>query len=253
MSQAKAESIEQTMRALKLGGMAKEWRGVAYQDSEQYMRDLLDIEVMEREANRTARMVRQAGFQVVKTLDSFVWKPDIHVPPTITREEIEAASFVKAKENLVLMGASGTGKTHLAAAIAMGLCEKGRHARFYTATGLANALLDRQQKGTLTGFIASLRKAELLVIDEIGFITLHREAGELLYQIVSDCYEQRSLVVTSNLEFSQWNTVFGGTGEITNKMVAAMIERLIHHSHIIVFSGASHRLEESMQRQRKGA
>jgi len=250
MNHTKAEgrqSIEQIMRTLKLGGLAKEWRGVTYKDNEQYMRDLLDIEVREREANRMARMVKQANFRVIKTLDKFVWKPTIEIPATITREEIETASFLKNKENLLLMGVSGTGKTHLAAALAMSLCEKGRHVRFYTATGLANILQEKHQRGALSGFMTSLRRVELLVLDEIGFITLHKEAGELLFQVISDCYEQKSLIVTSNVEFSQWNTVFGN-----DKLTAAMIDRLIHHSHILVFSGPSHRLEESVQRQRKG-
>jgi DNA replication protein DnaC len=241
------QSVEQAMRALKLGGLAKEWRGVVYHDSEQYMRDLLDIEIREREANRIARMVKQAGFRVIKTLGDFIWKKTIELPPSITHEEIEAASFAKEKENLILMGAHGTGKTHLATAVALSLCEQGRHVRFYTATGLANALQEKQQRGALPGFMASLRKVDLLVLDEIGYITLHKEASELLFQVVSDCYEQRSLVVTSNLEFSQWNTVFGN-----DKLTAAMIDRLIHHSHILVFSGPGHRLEESLQRQRKG-
>jgi len=241
------ESIEQTMRSLKLGGMAKEWRSVKYQEPEQYMRELLEIEVREREVNRKNRMIKQANFRVTKTLDSFVWKPTIEIPGTVTREEIETASFVKKKENLVLMGASGTGKTHLATAVAMSLCERGRHVRFYTATGLANILQEKQQRGTLTSFMTSLRKVELLVLDEVGFITLHKEASELLFQVVSDCYEQKSLIITSNLEFSQWNAIFGN-----DKLTAAMIDRLIHHSHILVFSGPSHRLEESMKRQRKG-
>lgn len=241
------ESIEQTMRTLKLGGLAKEWRSVAYRDGEQYMRELLEIEVREREANRMARLIKQAGFRVIKTLDEFIWKPTIELPATITREGIEAGDFVQRKENLILMGVQGSGKTHLATAVAMNLCEQGRPVRFFTATGLANILQEKHQRGTLPGFMASLRKVEMLVLDEIGFITLHKEASELLFQIVSDCYEQKSLVITSNLEFSQWNAVFG-----SDKLTAAMIDRLIHHSHILVFSGASHRLEESVQRQRRG-
>jgi len=250
MNYTKAEnldSIEQTMRTLKLGGLAKDWRNVAYRDNEQYIRDLLDIEVKEREANRMARMIKQAGFRVIKSLDNFVWKPTIELPTTITREEIENASFIREKENLVLMGTAGTGKTHLASAIGLKLCEKGHHVRFFTATGLANILQEKHQRGTLSGFMNSLRRVELLVLDEIGFITLHKEASELLFQVVSDCYEQKSLIITSNLEFSQWNTVFGN-----DKLTAAMIDRLVHHSHILVFSGPSHRLEESMQRQRRG-
>jgi len=239
-------SIEQTMRSLKLSGLAKEWQNVEYHSKEQYMRDLLEIEVREREANRMARMIKQAGFRVIKTLDNFIWKPGIEIPSSITREEIEDAAFVREKENLVLMGAVGTGKTHLATAVALRLCQKGRHVRFFTATSLANILQEKQQRGILTGFMNSLRKVELLVLDEIGFITLHKEASELLFQVVSDCYEQKSLIITSNLEFSQWNTVFGD-----GKLTAALIDRLIHHSHIVVFSGPGHRLEESVKRQRK--
>ena len=236
------------MKTLKLGGLAKEWRNVEYRNPEQYMRSLLDIEVREREANRMTRMIKQAGFRVMKTLDSFVWKSGIEVPNTITREEMEAASFVPEKENLVLMGAVGTGKTHLATAIALNLCQQGRHVRFFTATGLANILQERHQRGTLTNFMSSLRRVELLVLDEIGFITLHKEASELLFQVVSECYEQKSLIITSNLEFSQWNSVFGD-----NKLTNALVDRLIHHSHIVVFSGPGHRLEESIQRQRRGS
>ena len=250
MNYTKAESlpsIEQTMRTLKLSGLAKDWRNVEYNDAEQYMRELLDIEVRERDANRMARMIKQAGFRVLKSLDNFVWKPTIEIPGSITREEIESADFVCRKENLVLMGAVGTGKTHLATAVALSLCQKGRHVRFFTATGLANILQEKHQRGTLTGFMNSLRRVELLVLDEIGFVTLHKEASELLFQVVSECYEQKSLIITSNLEFSQWNTVFGN-----DKLTAAMIDRLIHHSHIIVFSGPGHRIEESMARQRRG-
>ena len=229
---SRGENIEQTMRALKLGGMAKNWRGIKYQNPEQYMGELLETEVREREANRMARMVKQAGFRVIKTLNEFVWKPTIEIPGTITREEIESAGFVKRKENLILMGASGAGKTHLANAVALDLCEQGRHVRFFTATGIVNILQERLNKGTLTSFMSSLKKAELIVLDEIGFITLHKEASELLFQVISDCYEQKSLIITSNLEFSQWNTVFGN-----DKLTAAVIDRLIHHSHILVFSG----------------
>jgi len=250
MSNTKPETlvtIEQTMRTLKLSGLAKDWRNVEYHNAEQYMSELLAIEIREREANRMARMIKQAGFRVIKTLDNFVWKQGVEIPNTITQEEIKAADFVKRKENLVLMGATGTGKTHLATAIAMELCEKGHHVRFFTITALANILSEKHQRGTLASFMNSLRRVELLVLDEIGFITLHKEAAELIFQVISECYEQKSLIITSNLEFSQWNTVFGN-----DKLTAAMVDRIIHHSHILVFSGPGHRLEESIQRQKKG-
>lgn len=235
--------IERTMRTLKLGGLAREWRQVEYRDTEQYVSALLEVEMREREANRMARMIKTAGFPVLKTLDNFQWKPTIAIPQGITREEMENAAFVGRKENLIFIGTVGTGKTHLATAIALGLCQNGRRARFFTAASLANILLERNQKGTLNHFLATLKKVELLVIDEIGFVPLHKDAAELLFQIVSDCYERKSLIITSNLEFSQWNSVFGD-----NRLTAALIDRLVHHSHVAVFSGESHRLHESMLR-----
>ena len=127
-------------------------------------------------------------------------------------------------------------------------CQQGRHVRFFPAASLANLLLERNHKGTLNAFLGTLRKAELLVIDEIGFVPLHKDAAELLFQVISDCYERKSLIITSNLEFRRWNTVFGD-----NRLTAALIDRLIHPSHIVIFSGESYRLTQSMHRQRAGA
>lgn len=242
------EQIEQYMRTLKLGGLAKEWRSVAYRDPEQYVQELLELELREREANRINRMIKIAGFQVIKTLDDFVWNQNIELPSGLTREYMEELKFLKPKENLIFLGSVGTGKTHLATAIALKACQQGRRIRFFTAASLANLLLERNNKGTLNAFLGTLRKTELLVIDEIGFVPLHKDAAELLFQVISDCYERKSLIITSNLEFSQWNTVFGD-----NRLTAALIDRLIHHSHIVIFSGESYRLTQSMNRQRTGA
>ncbi len=190
------EQIEQDMKKLKLGGMARSWRNVVYSNNEQYIYELLQIELREREVN------------------------------------------------LIFPGSVGTGKTHLASAIALKACENKHNVRFFTAAQLANLLLERNNKGTLNSFLSNLKRVELIVVDEIGFVPLHKEAAELLFQVISDCYERRSLIITSNLEFSQWNTVFGD-----NRLTAALIDRLVHHSHIVIFSGESYRLMQSMQRQ----
>lgn len=239
------EQTEQYMRTLKLGGMAKGWRCVEYANTEQYVTDLLMLELRERETNRINRMVKTAGFQVLKTLDEFEWKAEIELPNGLTQEYMEDLRFLAPKENLIFMGAVGTGKTHLATALALKACQEGRCVRFFTAASLANILLERNSRGTLNGFLGTLKKAELIVIDEIGFVPLHKDAAELLFQVISDCYERKSLIITSNLEFSQWNTVFGD-----NRLTAALIDRLIHHSHIVIFSGESYRLVQSMLRQK---
>ena len=225
------EQIEQYMRTLKLGGLAKEWRSVFYcDDPEQYVKELLELELREREVNRINRMVKTAGFQVIKTLEDFVWNRNIELPSGLTQEYMVELDFLKGRENLIFLGSVGTGKTHLATAIALKACQQGRHVRFFTAASLADLLLERNHKGTLNAFLGT-----------------HKNAAELLFQVISDCYERKSLIITSNLEFSQWNTVFGD-----NRLTAALIDRLIHHSHIVIFSGESYRLTQSMHRQRAG-
>jgi len=241
-----SEQIEQMMRQVKLGGMAKEWRTVPFENTEQYMTDLLNLELREREANRINRMVKKAGFRVLKTLDDFVWNSAIEIPSGLTQEYMENLGFLPLKENLIFMGAVGTGKTHLATALALKACQGGREVRFFTAASLANILLEKNNKGMLNSFLGGLKKVELIVIDEIGFVPLHKDAAELLFQVISDCYERKSLIITSNLEFSQWNTVFGD-----NRLTAALVDRLIHHSHIVIFSGESYRLTQSILRQKK--
>ncbi len=240
-----SEFIEQSMRTLKLGGMAREWRSVQYENTEQYVTDLLRLELREREANRINRMVKTAGFRVMKTLDDFIWNNAIELPKGLTREYMEGLSFLPQRENLIFMGTVGTGKTHLATAIALKACQEGHRVRFFTAASLANILLEKNNKGTLNAYLGTLKKVELIVVDEIGFVPLHKDAAELLFQVISDCYERKSLIITSNLEFSQWNTVFGD-----NRLTAALVDRLIHHSHIVIFSGESCRLTQSIRRQR---
>lgn len=237
------ESIEAGMRQLKLGGLAKAWRDIPFEDTEQYVRALIELELKEREVNRINRMVRTAGFRVIKTLEDFIWTNAIELPGGLNREYMERLRFMPNKENLIFLGAVGTGKTHLATAIALRACEQGKRTRFFTAAGLANVLLEKNQKGTLNTYLSTLKNVELMVIDEIGFVPLHKDAAELLFQVISDCYERKSLIITSNLEFSQWNTVFGD-----NRLTAALIDRLIHHSHIVIFTGESYRLKQSMQR-----
>ena len=239
------ESLEQQMRTLKLGGLAKLWMTVPYENTEQYVRDLVALELREREANRINRMVKTAGFPVIKTLDEFIWNKSAELPAGMTPETISSLSFIDRKENLIFMGSVGTGKTHLATALAMKACEEGKRVRFYTAASLANLLLEKNQRGLLHTFLNTLKRVELIVVDEIGFVPLHKDAAELLFQVISDCYERRSLIITTNLEFSGWNMVFGD-----NRLTAALVDRLIHHSHILIFTGDSYRLTQSMHRQR---
>jgi DNA replication protein DnaC len=154
-----SEEIELMMRQVKLGGMAKEWRSVQFENTEQYVTDLLKLELKEREANRINRMVKTAGFRVLKMLDDFVWTSAIELPSGLTAEYMEELQFLTPKENLIFMGTVGTGKTHLATAIALKACQEGRRVRFYTAASLANILLEKNNKGTLNNYLSTLKKS----------------------------------------------------------------------------------------------
>ena len=231
------------MRKLRLGGMAKKWREVKYKSAEKYIDELLEIELAEREINTINRKIKNARFSVIKSLDEFVWHDGIQIPDGITQDSIENFEFVGKKENLIFLGSVGTGKTHLASAVTLNACKNGKSARFFTAAELANLLIDKNQKSALRGFFEEVKKHDLIVIDEIGFVPLHKEAADLMFQVISLCYEKCSLIITSNLEFSQWNSVFGD-----NRLTTALIDRLIHHSHILIFSGESFRLKQSMSK-----
>ena len=146
--------IEQYMRTLKLGGLAKDWRSIEYRNTEQYVTELLELELHEREVNRINRMVKTAGFHVIKTLDDFVWKSEIELPAGLTREYMEKLTFLKAKENLIFMGAVGTGKTHLATAITRRTQSQIFYCRFTCQSvvgaqqqGYAEQLYDWAEKG----------------------------------------------------------------------------------------------------------
>lgn len=236
--------IEMYCRKLKLSGIAKKYKNIKFTSEDQYLLELLTLEIQEREVNRINKLIKSAGFRVLKTLDTFIWNNNISIPETITTEGIEKLNFLDKKENLILMGSVGTGKTHLGTSLALEACKMGKKTKFFTAAELANTLLEKHNKGTLNSFMRSLDKLDLIVIDEIGFVPLHRDGSELLFQVISASYEKRSLIITSNLEFSGWNTIFGD-----NRLTAAIVDRLIHHAHILVFSGESYRLKQSITRQ----
>ena len=238
--------IERYCKKLKLCGLYKGYKDIEFKDKEQFIHDLLRIEIEEREINKVNRAIKSAGFKVPKTLADFTFTSNIDIPDTTNIERTKNLEFLERKENLIFLGSVGTGKTHLATALSLEACTKGKRIKFYTAAELANILLEKHQKGSLNTFTRTLNKLDLLVIDEIGFVPLHKDASELLFQVISDSYEKRSLIITSNLEFGNWNTVFGD-----NRLTAALVDRLVHHAHIFVFSGESYRLRESMKRQQK--
>ena len=186
--------------------------------------------------------MHRARVPVRKTLDGYDWSP-VTLPTDITREHLTTLEFLNGCEDLVFYGDVGTGKTHLAIALATQTCLAGIPARFFTAAGLVDHLRNAKQAGRLDKELAALGKNKLLVIDELGYIPIDTDGARLLFQAIADAYEQRSLIITTNLAFSQWGQVFGN-----DDMAAAAIDRIVHHGRMITFTGQSYRMANALMK-----
>jgi DNA replication protein DnaC len=212
------------------------------QSHEAYLVACLRAEIESRREHRLQEWLKQARFPHRKTLEEF----DFTLVPSISPELVLAlagGAFVKEKENVILLGASGTGKTHLAQAIGLAAIYAGSRVRFTTAVALAQELLLAQDEHRLPRYLKAWQKADLVIVDELGYLGLG-PGGPLLFQFFAERYESGSVIVTSNLEFSRWSEVFGDP-----VLTAALLDRLTHHSHILVFEGESYRFRESKKRR----
>ena len=185
------------------------------------------------------RRVKAAKFPVLKTLDTF----EFSAQPSINRElvlELSRGDYIDARENVLLCGNSGTGKTHLATALAHAACRQGRRVRFYSCTGLITELLEKREERQMERLLGQLERHQLLLLDELGYVPFTKAGAELLFEVVSRAYERTSLIVTTNLPFEQWTEVMG-----SERLTGALLDRLTHHVHILEANGESYRLRES--------
>lgn len=204
-----------------------------------FLAQLLTLELEHREITRKNRNLKSAGFDVIKTFQGYGFN-DIQIPPALDIEALKAGSFIEKKENLILYGPVGTGKSHMATAIGVVACSSGLKAKFYRTASLVNQLSEAKAAGELKRFMKQLEKIDLLICDEWGYVPFEKDGSQLLFQVISECYEKRSVIITTNLEFSKWNGIF-----YDEKLTSAIIDRLIHHSHLLVFQGQSYRLIHS--------
>lgn len=160
--------------------------------------------------------------------------------------ELLRGEYLDKRENVLLIGNSGTGKTHLATALAFTACQQGRRARFFTVTGLVTQLLERREQKELERFHRQLERLDLLVLDELGYVPCSKAGAELLSEVVSRTYERTSLIVTTNLPFESWTETMG-----SERLTGALLDRLTHRIHILEANGESYRLRESKQRLKK--
>ena len=218
----------------------------AAQSNQSYTRFLLALseqEVLERDARRRQRRLKEAKIPVVKDLASF----DFTVIPELNPQPIRqllAGDYVDKAEPVILIGNPGLGKTHIATALAVEATQQMRRVRFYNAAALVNELIQAQDEGRITAFINRALRHHLILIDELGFIPFTATGAQLMFQFCSALYERVALIVTTNLKFADWTQVFGD-----ERLTVALLDRLTHKAHIIEFVGESFRFRERQQQQ----
>lgn len=208
-------------------------------DNIEYLVSLLSEELAYRDARRNAGLIKAAGFYSVKTLKGFI-TDDIQFPVGAGLEQLASLDFIRDKWNVCMYGGTGTGKTMLSIALGVLACERGISVKFYRTAALVNSLSEAKASGTLSKVLDQIEKAGLLILDEFGYVPLDRVGSQLLFEVISECYERKAVVLNTNLEFSSWVNIL-----YDQKMTAALIARLLHHCHLLIFSGADMRLKES--------
>lgn len=243
--------LEANAKRLHLPTLAKNYERLAQEavqnnaSHQHYLNCLLELEVAVRDTNMQRQRLHRAGFPGAKDLDSF----DFTSLPGLNKSlvlELGRGGYLAEAFNIVFLGNIGTGKTHLAISLGMRACLQGKSVRFSTVAGLATELLEAHDERRLSKMQQALAKTDLLILDELGMVPFHRDAANLLFQVINDRYERKSTIITTNLEFTDWTQVFGSP-----QLAAALLDRLTHRCHIVEMNGESWRFKESLKRKKK--
>jgi DNA replication protein DnaC len=242
--------LRSNLKQLRLPAMHAEFdklareAATANEDYEQYLLRLTELEVAARASNAVAARIRAADFPVHKDFDTF----DFTAVPTLSKPkmlELARGEWIEQRSNVCLLGSPGTGKTHCAVALGLAACRQGKRVRFSTAATLVTRLEEAQKQYQLERVLNQLDRTDLLICDELGYLSFSRVGAELLFQVFADRYERRSLLITSNLAFSEWGQIFQG-----ERMTAALLDRLTHRCDIFEMNGESFRFRESMKNKK---
>lgn len=240
------------LKALRLPTFLREYDKVARQcaqeglDCPRYLLRLCELELLDREERATERRIKAAKFPVLKSLETFEFRaiPSANKSLVLVLE-LARSAYLDRRENVLALGNSGTGKTHLALALGLAACQQGARVRFTTAAALVNELLEARDDKHLLRVQKQLAKQDLLIVDELGYVPLSKTGAELLFEVFSQRYEQASTLVTSNLPFNEWTEIFG-----SDRLTGALLDRLTHHVHILELNGESFRLAHSKKARR---
>ena len=238
------------LKTLKLPTFLREYDKVARQcardgvDHSRYLLQLAELELIDRERRMVERRIKAARFPAVKSLDSFEFKaiPSLNKMLVL---ELARCEYISSHENIIAVGNSGTGKTHIALGLGLAACQKGLTVGFITASALVHSLMEARDERQLLRLQKQLAKYKLLIIDELGYVPLSPTGAELLFEVFSQRYERGSTIVTSNLPFDEWTSVFG-----SERLTGALLDRLTHHVHILEMNGESFRLKHSRKRSK---
>jgi DNA replication protein DnaC len=243
--------LEHHLHALKLPTMLREYAAVAAActtdkaDYASYLLRLTERELLDRERRAADRRLKAASFPVLKTIDTFEFARQPSVNETLVRE-LMRGQYIADRQNVLIVGNSGTGKTHLATALAFAACAQGKKVRFWTATQLVRQLLEVREERSLQRLLTQIERHHLLILDELGYVPFTKAGAELLFEVVSRAYERLSLIVTTNLPFEEWTEIFG-----SQRLTGALLDRLTHRVHILEANGESYRLREAKKTQRQ--
>ena len=239
--------LEHHLKELKLPTFLREYRKLATQcaaegaDHPDYLLRLAELELIDRHQRMVQRRIRAARFPATKSLDTFDFQaiPSLNKPLVM---QLARCEYIERSENVIAIGNSGTGKTHVALGLGLAVCQRGMSVGFTTAAALVHELMEARDDRRLLNLQRQLARLNLLIIDELGFVPLSTTGAELLFEVFSQRYERGSILVTTNLPFDEWTEVFG-----SERLTGALLDRLTHHVHILEMNGDSYRLKGSRQ------
>lgn len=247
MSKATVVELRENLKSLTLSTMARgleshlrqaKEHGPGYDD---FLLDLTAAELQARAESRLSRRIREAKFPLVKTMEGFDFGavPDLDI--RLVRD-LSGCDYIKERRNVIFLGRSGTGKSHLATALGVEACKNNYRTRFVSCYTLVNELIEARQERDLQRLIQRHSRYDLLILDELGYIPFSREGSELLFQVLAERQEKGSVIITTNLGFADWTQVFGDP-----VMTAALLDRLTHKAHIVNCQWDSYRLKQSLK------